>query len=213
MTAGRLRVVVADDDAFVASLVAAGLRAHGFAVATAHTTAEAWKLVSESEPHAVVSDLNFGPGESAAPMLTRVRSSYPWIGLVVLTSHLSPALAVGDSSAMPLDVVYLVKTQLNEVSDIRDAVMRAISGAPETRGTDGQAAEVATLTRSQAEVLRLLADGASTRAIAESRGTSVRAAETMLARLYTALEIDTDDAVNSRVAAVRLWQQGRVSVK
>ncbi|HPM53227.1 MAG TPA: DNA-binding response regulator, partial [Rhodoglobus sp.] len=69
------------------------------------------------------------------------------------------------------------------------------------------------LTSAQAEVLRLLATGASTRAVAEHRGTSVRAAETMLARLYSALGIDDDADSNPRVAAVQLWQQGRITVR
>jgi CheY-like chemotaxis protein len=50
----KLRVVVADDDAFTTSLVSEGLRSQGFAVATALTTAEAWQLVAHQEPHALV---------------------------------------------------------------------------------------------------------------------------------------------------------------
>ena len=59
----------------------------------------------------------------------------------------------------------------------------------------------------------MLADGASTRAIAEHRGTSIRAAETMLARLYDALGLPSDDLSNQRVAAVRVWRKGRVVVQ
>ncbi|HEU0205627.1 MAG TPA: hypothetical protein VFQ74_02910, partial [Pseudolysinimonas sp.] len=62
----RLKVVVADDDSFTISLVSEGLRSQGFAVANALTTADAWSLVEREQPHALVSDLNFGPGESAA---------------------------------------------------------------------------------------------------------------------------------------------------
>ena len=74
-------------------------------------------------------------------------------------------------------------------------------------------ANALSLTSAQAEVLRLLASGASTRAVAEHRGTSVRAAETMLARLYSALGTDDDADSHPRVAAVQLWQQGRITVR
>ncbi len=210
-SAPKLKVVVADDDVFISSLVSEGLRSQGFAVATALTTAEAWELVTREEPHALVSDLNFGAGESAAALLTRVHEERPWIGLVVLTSHLSPELAIRDAGSLPAGTVYLVKTQLNRLEDLKDAVMKAISG------TNVSANEVGTdtirLTHSQAEALRMLAEGASTRSIAEQRGTSVRAAEMMLSRLYAVLGLASDDASNNRVAAVQLWQQGRVALQ
>ena len=48
---------------------------------------------------------------------------------------------------------------------------------------------------------------------AAERGTSVRAVETMLARLYTALGVDADEQANPRVTAARMWQQGRVRIR
>ena len=207
----RLRVIVADDDAFTRSLVADGLRSLGFEVSTAGTVTDAWSLVLEVDPHALISDLNFGPGDSGASLLARVHEETPWVALVVLTSHQSPELAVPDAAAIPRDVVYLVKSQLREVGALGDAVHRAIGGEPVAQLRDP--ANALSLTSAQAEVLRLLASGASTRAVAEHRGTSVRAAETMLARLYSALGIDDNADSNPRVAAVQLWQQGRITVR
>ena len=69
------------------------------------------------------------------------------------------------------------------------------------------------LTGAQADVLRMLAEGLSTRAIAERRGTSIRAAETMLVRLYEALGLSNEDLSDHRVTAVRIWQQGRITVQ
>ena len=206
-----LRVIVADDDAFTRSLVADGLRSQGFEVSTAGTVAEAWSLVLDVDPHALLSDLNFGSGASGASLLARVHEEAPWVGLVVLTSHQSPELAVPDAVDIPEDVVYLVKSQLKEVGALGEAVRRAIGG--ERGAVPRDPADALTLTAAQAEVLRLLASGASTRAVAEHRGTSVRAAETMLARLYAALGIDDDADSNPRVAAVQLWQQGRITVR
>ncbi|MDP9026183.1 MAG: response regulator [Actinomycetota bacterium] len=209
--AAKLKVVVVDDDAFITSLVSDGLRAQGFAVATALTTAEAWDLIAREAPHALVSDLNFGPGESAAALLNRVHDEFPWVGLVVLTAHQSPELAIEDAGSLPPDVIYLVKTQMKRVEDLGDAVMRAISGAPAS--AESPLTGTLPLTAAQANVLRMLADGASTRSIAEHRGTSIRAAETMLSRLYAALGLESDELSNPRVVAVRLWQQGRVTIQ
>lgn len=134
------------------------------------------------------------------------------MGLVVLTSHLSPELAVEDSSSLPASVVYLVKSQLKRIDDLADAIRRSINGSTDN---DAPAIPAGTflITAAQAEVLRMLASGASTKALAAHRGTTVRAAETMLSRLYAALELGTDPSANSSVSAVRLWQQGRIIVR
>ena len=147
------------------------------------------------------------------PLLRRTHTEMPWIGLVVLTSHRSPELAVSDSADLPEGIVYLVKSQLKRTEDLAAAVHEAIAGP--TPATSHASADDDTLwlTAAQAEALRMLASGASTKALADARGTTVRAAETMLARLYTALGLSGDDQSNSRVAAVKLWQQGRISVR
>jgi DNA-binding NarL/FixJ family response regulator len=207
-----LRVVVADDDPFTLSLVTGGLEAQGFDV-TAATSAElALNAVAAVDPHALVSDLNFGHGQTGAALLHRVAAEFPWIGLVVLTSHRSPELAVPNPELIPSTVVYLVKSQLSRVDELADAVHRAISGqidADVVRDDD----DVPMVTAAQAEVLRMLADGASTRALAEQRGTTVRAVETMLNRLFLALGLDTGENASPRVAAVTLWQRGGIRVR
>ncbi len=210
-TTRALRVVVADDDAFTVSLVAGGLESQGFAVTSATSVDAALAAVADLDPHALVTDLNFGTTASGADLLDRVARDFPWIGLVVLTSHRSPELAVPNPQLIPASVVYLVKSQLSGVEDLASAVHRAISGQPDDRLESAD--DVPTVTAAQAEVLRMLAAGASTRALAEHRGTTVRAVETMLARLFAALGLDTGESANPRVAAVTLWQRGGIRVR
>lgn len=208
-----LRVVIADDDAFTRSLVAGGLEALGFAVTASASVSEAVTAVKQTEPHAVISDLNFGTSANGTDLLRFVADEYPWVGLVVLTSHRSPELAVPDPQRIPRGAVYVVKSQLSRIDDLAEAVHRAISGAPAdstpVRADDG----VPTVTAAQAELLRMLAAGASTRALAEARGTTARAVETMLHRLFVALELDTSENANPRVAAVTMWQRGGIRVR
>lgn len=207
-----LRIVVADDDAFTVSLVSGGLGARGFDVTSATSAAEALTAVGDTDPHALITDLNFGSSESGADLLSAVAADYPWIGLVVLTSHRSPELAVPNPERIPSGVVYLVKSQLSAIDDLIDAVHRSISGQTDDEVHIGDD-DVPSVTAAQADVLRLLAEGASTRALAEHRGTTVRAVETMLARLFTALGLDTSENANPRVAAVTLWQRGGIRVR
>lgn len=212
-TGQTLRVVVADDEPFTVSLVAGGLEAQGFDVITASTVAEAWEAVERDDPHALITDLDFGGGPSGATLLDRVNREHPWVGLVVLTSHRSPELAVANSESIPDGCVYLVKSALRQVEELAQAVHRSIAGLalPDPPATPGDATVI--VTQAQAEVLRMLAHGASTRAVAEHRGTTVRAAESMLARLFAALGIAADEQSNPRIEAVSLWQQGRITVR
>jgi len=210
----RLRVVVADDDPFTASLVSGGLTAQGFDVIVATTPRDAWAAVESSDPHALVSDLNFGAGESGVAMIRRVAEDYPWVGIVVLTSHSSPSLAVDDADELPAGCIYIVKSRLGAIENLKRAVDDSIAGSAVVNpAPDTAELGIVVITAAQASVLRLLAEGASTSALAEHRGTTIRAAETMLARLYAALGVGGDDKSNPRVAAVRLWQQGRVTVR
>jgi DNA-binding NarL/FixJ family response regulator len=207
-----LRVVVADDEPFTASLVAGGLEAQGMKVSTATTVHDAWNLIATEDPHALVTDLDFGGGASGVSLLNRVHGRYPWVGLVVLTAHRSPQVAVSDGGGVPANAVYLVKSSLRAVEQLADAVRSAIAGETiDTSGSHDNA--VITLTAAQADVLRMLANGSSTRALAEQRGTTIRAAETMLARLYAALGLTDDDRSNPRVEAVKLWQQGHIEIR
>jgi DNA-binding NarL/FixJ family response regulator len=211
-----LRVVIADDDVFTLSLVSSGLKSQGFDVTTATSVSQALDAVRAVDPHAIVSDLNFGTVDTGSELLHRVAAEFPWVGLVVLTSHRSPELAVANPEKIPASAVYLVKSQLERIDDLADAIHRAISGqveAPRVHDDDQRDEVVATVTAAQAEVLRLLAEGASTRALAETRGTTVRAVETMLNRLFVSLALDTGENANPRVAAVTMWQRGGIRVR
>jgi DNA-binding NarL/FixJ family response regulator len=209
-TARLLRVIVADDDSFTTSLVGDGLRSQGFIVFSASTAEDALSLVDEVDAHALVTDLNFGPGMSGAELLRRVRETSPWVALVVLTSHQSPELAVENPADVPDDAVYLVKSQVARVDQLASAVTRAIGGLGTERAPNAPAILVTT---SQAEVLRKLAIGESTKSIAEARGTTVRAAEAMISRLYEGLGLYETAVSNPRIAAIQLWQQGRIRVR
>lgn len=211
----QLRVVIADDDVFTLSLVSSGLESKGFSVTAATSVTQALEAVRAVDPHAIISDLNFGTTETGAELLRTVADEFPWVGLVVLTSHRSPELAVANPEKIPSGAVYMVKSQLGRIDDLVDAVHRAISGQPvdDDLDDDERQDDVPVVTAAQAEVLRMLAEGASTRALAEARGTTVRAVETMLHRLFMALGLDTSENANPRVAAVTMWQRGGIRVR
>jgi DNA-binding NarL/FixJ family response regulator len=81
------------------------------------------------------------------------------------------------------------------------------------KGTGAGGDAKITVTSTQAEILRMIADGLSNASIAETRGISLRAAEALVQRTFAALGVNGDPNINPRVVAVRMWQQGKVVVK
>jgi hypothetical protein len=80
--------------------------------------ADAIAKIGRFDPHAVITDLNFGiTGPSAADLLQYIETEHPWVGKVVLTSHACLALAVSNGMALPSGVTYLDKSEFGSTSD------------------------------------------------------------------------------------------------
>ena len=210
---GPWRILVIDDDALIATLVGDGLRLRGHVVTVAASPSDARLAIDDVDPHLLICDLNFVDGQSGAEFIAELRATRPWVACVVLSNHRSPELAVPDAHLLPRDVVYLVKSTVQSVEHILAAVQAAMTGrALEIDDERDERVAPVVVNPAQAQVLRILASGASTRAVAEMRGTSVRAVESLLVRLYGTLGLDTSRDSNPRVEAIRMWQAGLVRV-
>ena len=208
------RVLIAEDEEFTLNLLSELLNAADFEVMAVATVSEAISQIESFDPHAVITDLNFGvTGPSGADLLDYLDKNHPWIGKVILTSHASPNLAVPGGMQLPDDVTYLVKSELKSISSLITAVQESISKssipAP-ARVDDGGRIVVS---HAQGEILLLIAEGLTNAAIARKRGTSLRATETLVQRTFAVLGLKNDEDFNPRVLAVRMWQHGKVVVK
>lgn len=213
-TTYRTQVLIVEDDAFTRAMTGESLSAAGMDVRTAADVAGAREILSEFEPHVVVSDLDLGGGPTGADLLQEVHAERPWVGLVALTSHASPTLAVGAGTELPEGVVYLVKSRLSSLADLQAAIDAAISNSSiESSDHVDPDEPLIVLSKAQGEILHLMAEGYSNAGIAEKRGTSMRAAESLVQRTMQAMGIEADSQMNSRVRAVRLWQSGRVVIR
>jgi DNA-binding NarL/FixJ family response regulator len=210
----QTRVLLVEDDGFTRAIIGEAIADTGMVVRTADSVAAAMTILNDFEPHVIISDLDLGNGPNGADLLKRINKERPWVGLVVLSSHTSPTLAVSSSSTIPEGTIYLVKGRMASIDDIKQAVEAAITRAHVREiGTIQDDSERVELSQSQAEILRLMAEGYSNAGIAQERGTSMRAAESLIQRTLVAMGIEADSMMNSRVRAVRMWQQGRVIVR
>ena len=208
-----MRVMLVEDDYFTRNIVSEMLNASGLKVHPVGSVTEAIESMETFDPHVVVTDLDLGHGPDGGDLLTKVMEDRPWTGMVVMTAHASPELAIKDPSRIPENAGYVVKSELHSIHKLISAIEESIVMPGNLEGTSDSNEEKITITSSQAEILRLIADGLSNASIAEVRGISLRSTEALIQRTFVALGVNGDPQINPRVTAARMWQQGKVVVK
>jgi DNA-binding NarL/FixJ family response regulator len=208
-----IRVLVVEDEDFTRTMVGEMLAASGLEVQAVASVSEALRCMEDFDPHVVLTDLDLGHGPDGADLLTKVAEERPWTGMVVMTAHASPELAINDAARIPEQAGYIVKSDIHSIQNLISVIKESIITPGNLNVTDSANEEKITITTTQAEILRMIADGLSNSAIAEGRGISLRAAEALIQRTFVALGVSGDSSINPRVVAVRKWQQGKVVVK
>jgi DNA-binding NarL/FixJ family response regulator len=208
-----MRVLVVEDEDFTRNMVGEMLSASGLDVRTVSSVTEAINSLEDFDPHVVLTDLDLGHGPDGADLLTKLAQERPWTGMVVMTAHASPELAIKDASRIPEQAGYIVKSEIHSIQNLISVLEESIVMPGNFNDADSSVEKKITITATQAEILRMIADGLSNSAIAEARGITLRAAEALIQRTFTALGVTGDSTINPRVVAVRKWQQGKVVVR
>jgi DNA-binding NarL/FixJ family response regulator len=208
-----IKVLLAEDEAFTRAIVTESLTNAGMNVRSVGSVIEALAVIDSFDPHVVLTDLDLGPGPDGADLLSKIFRERPWTGMVAMTAHASPELAVSGTGRIPESTVYIVKSQISTIQNLVKAVEDSISKSEQSHQQPKDIGEKIVISSHQAEILRMLADGQSNASIARERGITLRAAEALIQRTFVALGVKGDPDMNSRVVAVRLWQLGKVVVK
>ncbi|MEH0416626.1 response regulator transcription factor [Streptomyces sp. B21-083] len=201
--AGPLRVVIADDHA----VVRAGLRAllEGEpdldVIAEAGSGEEAVGLVARMLPDVALMDLRFGsPGHGidGVEAIRRLAAEAPGVAVVMLTSYAGRADVVRALEAGARGYVLKAGPPEELFRAVRGAAAGALGLASEIVGElVGQVVSPEhELSGREIEVVRLMAEGLSNRAIAAALFLSEATVKTHLVRIYRKLKVD------NRAAAV-----------
>jgi DNA-binding NarL/FixJ family response regulator len=213
MAQKTIRVMLVEDEYFSRTIVSEMLTASGLNILPVGSVADAIESMETFDPHVVVTDLDLGPGPDGGDLLAKVMEERPWTGMVVLTAHASPELAIKDPSRIPENAGYVVKSELHSIHKLISAIEESIVMPGNFEGTSNSSEDKIIITSSQAEILRLIADGLSNASIAEARGISIRSTEALIQRTFVALGLNANPQINPRVTAAKMWQQGKVVVK
>lgn len=202
-------VVVVEDESLLRDLIAQSLEQEGFIVSTAANAADAKRACLAADPDAVVVDIELGPGPNGFDFAMALSQTSPDVGIVFLTNLPDSRFVNVDPKTLPKRVAYLRKSQLVDSSELitaLDAVLRDRVDSRLRHDLD-QNRPMADLSKKQVSVLQLLAVGYSNAQIANKRGTTVRAVEAIVSRIFQALEIDVQAEGNARVEAARKFLQ------
>jgi DNA-binding NarL/FixJ family response regulator len=208
-----LRVVIADDAALVRDGVAALLRGHGVEVAaTAADAAELYEAVARHLPDVALIDIRMPPTFTDEGLVAaeRVRAGFPDVGVLVLSQHLDARYALRVAEGHPARTGYLLKDRVTDSRTLLDALERIAAGGcvidqAVAEGLVSRASALARideLTEREREVLALVAEGRSNRAIAERLVVTQKTVETHIGQIFLKLGLRVADGEDRRVAAV-----------
>jgi DNA-binding NarL/FixJ family response regulator len=200
-------LVVVENESLLRDLIARSLEAVGFDVTTAANASDAKRACKAVDPDACIVDIELGPGPDGFDFAEYLEREAPDIGVVFLTNLPDPRFAKKDSKTVKQSQAYLRKSQLVDSKELVDAVNAVLKeeGVFKFRHDQDSGRPLADLSKRQLVVLQLMSEGLSNSQIAEARGTTVRAVEGMISRIFQALDIDANGSGNARIAASKAY--------
>lgn len=212
-----MRVAVADDAVLFREGLARLLTDAGFdVVGQASDADELLKIIRQAPssriPHVAVIDIRMPPSHTTEGLVVAktIRTEHADVGVLVLSHYIETEHAMdllGDGAG---GTGYLLKDRVSDLEGFRDAVRRVGEGGsavdPEViaqlvrrrRATD----PIEVLTPREREVLSLMAEGCSNRAIGATLSLSEKTVEAHVRGIFTKLDLQPAPDENRRVLAV-----------
>jgi DNA-binding NarL/FixJ family response regulator len=208
-----MRVVVADDQTLTREGVARLLEDAGLeVVGRAADGEDLLRKVRAHKPDVAVVDIRMPPThvDEGLTAAATIRSELPGTGVLVLSQYVEERYALRLLSDGAEGVGYLLKDRVQDVDRFVEAVRRVGEGGsvldPEVVarmvGRHRQDDPLASLTAKEREVLQLMAEGLSNRAIAEQLVVTERAVERHVTSIFGKLGLTATGQDHRRVLAV-----------
>ena len=216
-----MRVVVADDAALLREGLARLLAETGFeVVGLASDADELMDLVEAQRPHVAIVDIRMPPThtDEGIQAARAIRTSRPETGVLVLSQHVRASYALellADGSA---GLGYLLKERVSDLDELASSVERVGHGGSvldplvveqlvdrPRRGDD----PLEHLTARERDVLSLMAEGRSNRAIAAGLHVTEHTVEKHVKNIFGSLRLPPSPDDHRRVLAVVTYLNSR----
>ena len=208
-----MRVVLADDSVLLREGIARLLEEAGFEiVGQAGTGEDLVRLVAMHKPDVAVVDIRMPPShtDEGLKAAQQIRSRFPATGVLVLSQYIEPSYALELLAESAEGVGYLLKDRVADVGEFAGAVRRVGEGGSaldpaivsQLVGRRRRDDPIDDLTPREREVLELMAEGKSNRAIAEAMVVTERAVEKHVTSIFSKLGLPATSEDHRRVLAV-----------
>jgi DNA-binding NarL/FixJ family response regulator len=214
-----VRVVIADDsgllrDGLSGLLSEAGMRV----VATASDAQELMSAVAEHLPDVAIIDIRMPPTytHEGARAAVELRERHQNLGILLLSQSLESRYVTDLVRAHPGRFGYLLKDRVVDVQVLVQALRTIVAGGtvldPDVvahlLGRNDLADQLARLSNREREVLTLMAQGCSNKAVADSLVIDLKTVESHIARIMNKLDLHQTPDEHRRVLAVLAWLRG-----
>jgi DNA-binding NarL/FixJ family response regulator len=208
-----VRVVVADDVLLTRQGIVRLLRDAGIeVVAEADDAQGLLREVRLARPDVALVDIRMPPthtDEGLAAAQT-IRAEHPQVGVLVLSQYVEPSYALRLIQDQPERVGYLLKERVFDIATVVDALRRIVDGetvidptiVARLVGRRRRQDPLARLSEREREVLGLVAEGLSNRAIAARLYVTERTVEAHVTQIFHKLRLPESPDQHRRVLAV-----------
>jgi DNA-binding NarL/FixJ family response regulator len=208
-----VRVIVADDVMLTREGIVRLLSDAGIGVVAQAGDAEGlMREVRLKRPDVAIVDIRMPPTHTDEGLVAaqRIRADHPDIGVLILSQYVEPSYAMRLLEEHPERVGYLLKQRVFDAAVLIDALRRIDDGetvvdptiVARLFGRRRRQDPLAELTQREREVLGLVAEGLSNRAIAARLFVTERTVEAHVKQIFLKLSLDLNPESHRRVLAV-----------
>jgi len=208
-----VRVIVADDVMLTRQGIVRLLQDAQIEVVAEATDGDSLlRQVRVHRPDAAIVDIKMPPTHTDEGLIAaqQIRTEHPDVAVLILSSYIEPRYAMQLLEDHPERVGYLLKDRVFDVAVVVDALRRLGDGesvvdptiVARLLGRRREASPLDELTMREREVLGLLAEGLSNRAIAERLVVTERTVEAHVKQIFMKLGLHTSPDSHRRVLAV-----------
>jgi DNA-binding NarL/FixJ family response regulator len=208
-----MRVVIADDSRLIREGIASFVRGEGIdVVGEASNADELLEAVDLHEPDVAIVDIRMPPTQTDEGIQAahEIRRRHPGMGVVLLSQHVEVGVATQLLAEAPQRLGYLLKERVSDPANFAGSLRRVASGGtaldPQVVAgllTDpGDDSPLRALSPRERDVLELVAEGRSNKAISERLAITQAAVQKHVSTIFNKLGLPAGEDDDRRILAV-----------